>query len=71
MNGAVRCAIRRPGALDAGFPPTGWRFLGGLANPDDVTQYLAAMWRWEQALGNFDPAAAFYLRAIYRVEAEQ
>jgi hypothetical protein len=51
-----------PVLLAAGFPPPGWRFLGGLASPDDVSVYLAAMYQGSRGMwlyhSPFDPTPA-------------
>jgi hypothetical protein len=44
-----------PALLAAIFPPPGWRFLGGIASPDDVTQYLAAMYQGAQGRWLYTP----------------
>lgn len=51
-----------PVLLASLFPPEGWRFFGGLINPDDISVYLAAMYQGGRGLwlyhSPFDPTPA-------------
>jgi hypothetical protein len=50
-----------PVLLAALFPPEGWRFVGGIVSPDDVSVYLAAMYQGERRMWlyrqPFDPSS--------------
>ncbi len=65
------CLSGGPILLAVAAPPSGWRFAGGLASPDDVRVYLAAMYQGARGAWlyrpPFDPtpAGAMLMYTLY------